>query len=169
VSGVPVTGRRVVRSAVGYLVNNRAHMRHDGFLAAGHPIGSGVAEGACRHLVRDRMEQTGMHWLVEGARSMLPVWALHLNGQWEAFLRPRIEREQARLHGALAAWREGSHAPMKARLIALRCGQATATDLRPLNLPSRRRRSRYSSSSQGPAGKDVAPDVVRAVIPDLPE
>lgn len=95
--------RRVVRSAVEYLANNRGHMHYDEYLAAGYPIGSGVAEGACRHLVKDRMEQTGMRWTVEGARSMLQVRALYLNGQWEEFLELRIEREQARLYGRLAA------------------------------------------------------------------
>ena len=56
--------KKVVRSAVEYLANNREHMRYDEYLAAGYPIGSGVAEGACRHLVKDRMEQTGMRWTV---------------------------------------------------------------------------------------------------------
>jgi hypothetical protein len=95
--------RRVVRTAVEYLANNRQHMHYDEYLAAGYPIGSGVAEGACRHLVKDRMEQTGMRWTVEGAHSMLQVRALYLNGQWEEFLELRIEREQARLYGGLAA------------------------------------------------------------------
>ena len=95
--------RRVVRSAVEYLENNRQHMRYDEYLAAGYPIGSGVAEGACRHLVKDRLEQTGMRWTVEGARSMLQVRALYLNGQWEEFLELRTEREQTRLYGRLAA------------------------------------------------------------------
>ena len=40
---------------------------------------------------------------VEGARAMLQVRALYLNGQWEEFLGLRIEREQARLYGRLAA------------------------------------------------------------------
>jgi hypothetical protein len=62
-----------------------------------------MAEGACCHLVKDRMEQTGMRWTVEGARSMLRLRALYLNGQWEDFLQLRIEREQARLYGRLAA------------------------------------------------------------------
>jgi hypothetical protein len=66
--------RRVVRSAVEYLANNREHMRYDEYLAAGYPIGSGVAEGACRHLVKDRMEQTGMRWTV-GERSVNPFLA----------------------------------------------------------------------------------------------
>ena len=95
--------RKVVRSAVEYLANNREHMRYDEYLAAGYPIGSGVAEGACRHLVKDRMEQTGMRWTVEGAQAMLHVRALYLNDQWEEFLEHRIEREQARLYERFAA------------------------------------------------------------------
>jgi hypothetical protein len=95
--------RKVVRSALEYLGNNKAHMRYDEYLAAGYPIGSGVAEGACRHLVKDRMEQTGMRWTVEGAQAMLHVRALYLNDQWEEFHEHRVEREQARLYKRPAA------------------------------------------------------------------
>lgn len=95
--------RKVVKSAVEYLANNRDHMRYDEYLAAGYPIGSGVAEGACRHLVKDRMEQTGMRWTVEGAQAMLHVRALYLNDQWGEFLEYRIEQEQTRLYGSVAA------------------------------------------------------------------
>jgi hypothetical protein len=52
-------------------------MRYDEYLAAGYPIGSGVAEGACRHLVKDRMEQTGMHWTINGAQAMLSLRAIY--------------------------------------------------------------------------------------------
>jgi len=95
--------KEVVRSAVEYLANNREHRRYDEYLAAGYPIGSGVAEGACRHLVKDRMEQTGMRWTVEGAQAMLHVRALYLNEQWEEFQEHRVEREQARLYTRPAA------------------------------------------------------------------
>jgi hypothetical protein len=95
--------RKVVKSAVEYLSNNRQHMRYDEYLAAGYPIGSGVAEGACRHLVKDRLEQTGMRWTVEGAQAMLHVRALYLNDQWEEFLEYRVEKEQARLYRSVAA------------------------------------------------------------------
>ena len=95
--------RKVVESAIEYLENNREHMRYDEYLAAGYPIGSGVAEGACRHLVKDRMEQTGMRWTVDGAQAMLHVRALYLNDQWEEFLEYRVEQEQARLYGRDAA------------------------------------------------------------------
>jgi hypothetical protein len=95
--------KKVVASAVEYLANNREHMRYDEYLAAGYPIGSGVAEGACRHLVKDRLEQTGMRWTVEGAQAMLHVRALYLNDQWEDFIEFRAEREQTRLYRTVAA------------------------------------------------------------------
>ena len=95
--------RKVVHSAVEYLGNNKAHMRYGEYLAAGYPIGSGVAEGACRHLVKDRMEQTGMRWTVEGAQAMLHVRALYLNDQWQEFHEHRVEQEQARLYRRPAA------------------------------------------------------------------
>ena len=95
--------RKVVKSAVEYLSNNRGHMRYDEYLRASYPIGSGVAEGACRHLVKDRMEQTGMRWTVEGAQAILHMRALYLNDQWEEFREFRVEQEQARLYDRDAA------------------------------------------------------------------
>jgi hypothetical protein len=95
--------RRVIESAVEYFENNREHMKYDEYLAAGYPIGSGVAEGACRHLVKDRMEQTGMRWTVEGAQAMLHLRALHINDEWDEFVAFRIEREQDRLYVEVAA------------------------------------------------------------------
>jgi hypothetical protein len=95
--------RRTVSTIIGYYENNRQHMRYDEYLAAGYPIGSGVAEGACRHVVKDRLEQTGMRWTVDGAQAMLHLRAIYLNGQWDAFVNYRIETEQARLYAQKAA------------------------------------------------------------------
>ncbi len=95
--------RKVILSAVKYLENNKGHMQYDQYLAAGYPIGSGVAEGACRHLVKDRMEQTGMRWTMGGAQAMLHVRALYLNDQWKEFLEHRVEQEQTRLYMEPAA------------------------------------------------------------------
>src|SRR5271157_403101 len=52
--------RKTVLDAAGYYARNRDRMKYDEYLAAGYPIGSGVVEGACRHLVKDRLERTGM-------------------------------------------------------------------------------------------------------------
>ena len=71
--------RKVLSSAIEYLKNNREHMKYDEYLAAGYPIGSGVAEGACRYVVKDRMVQTGMQLgQFAGAQAMLHVRALYL-------------------------------------------------------------------------------------------
>jgi hypothetical protein len=95
--------RQTLNSVLTYLENNREQMRYDAYLKAGYPIGSGVAEGACRHLVKDRMEQTGMRWTVSGAQAMLHLRATYLNDQWDEFIEDRIEREQTRLYGKNAA------------------------------------------------------------------
>jgi len=87
-----------LRAAIGYLERNRRFMKYDEYLAAGFPIGSGVAEGACRHLVKDRMELTGMRWRVPGAQAMLDLRAVYLNGDWEAFQQYRIKQERRQLY-----------------------------------------------------------------------
>jgi hypothetical protein len=95
--------RKTVQAVITYYENNRQHMRYDEYLAAGYPIGSGVAEGACRHLVKDRLEQTGMRWTVPGAQAMLNTRSLYLNGQWNEFVEYRIQTEQATLYDTIAA------------------------------------------------------------------
>jgi hypothetical protein len=94
--------RTKVLEAAQYYQNNRQHMKYDEYLAAGYPIGSGVVEGACRHLVKDRLEGTGMRWTVEGAQAMLYVRATYLNEDWAEFLDYRIQREQKLLYGCQA-------------------------------------------------------------------
>lgn len=81
-----------------YLYKNRHRMRYDEYLAKGYPIASGVIEGACRHLVKDRMERAGMHWTIEGAQAMLDVRSVYLSGAWAAFQPFRIERATERLY-----------------------------------------------------------------------
>ncbi len=62
-------------------------MRYDEYLAKGYPIASGVIEGACRHLVKDRLERAGMHWT-----------RTYVNGDWEEYQAYRIQRETQRLY-----------------------------------------------------------------------
>ena len=94
---------KTLGSVIGYLDNNREHMHYDEYLAAGYPIGSGVAEGACRHVVKDRMERSGMRWTVEGAQAMLYLRSIYLNGDWDKFIDYRIQAEQEELYGQMAA------------------------------------------------------------------
>ena len=87
-----------VTIACNYLENNLERMRYDEYLAAGYPIASGVIEGACRHLVKDRMERTGMRWREPNAGAMLLVRALEVTDLWEPFQTHRQAAERKRLY-----------------------------------------------------------------------
>lgn len=81
-----------------YFQRNQHRMRYDEYLAGGYPIASGVIEGACRHLVKDRMERAGMRWTVPGAQAMLDLRSTWINGQWPSFQAHRARRETERLY-----------------------------------------------------------------------
>jgi hypothetical protein len=81
-----------------YFEAHAERMRYNQYLAEGLPIATGVIEGACRHLVKDRMERSGMRWTLTGAKSMLNVRAVHESGYWEQFQTERRKRESATTH-----------------------------------------------------------------------
>jgi hypothetical protein len=93
--------RKTVKEAADYFERNRDRMKYDEYLATGYPIGSGVVEGACRHLVKDRMERSGMRCLPSGAQAMLDLRATYLNGEWNDFWEFHVEREDQRLYGRI--------------------------------------------------------------------
>jgi hypothetical protein len=88
-----------VNRAIDYFRQNRPRMRYDEYLAQGYPIGSGMAEGTCRNLVKDRLELTGMQWEHPGAQAMIYLRALYLNDEWGQFVDYRVEKEQKELYG----------------------------------------------------------------------
>jgi hypothetical protein len=90
--------RTRLRKICGYLERNRDRMHYDQYLARGYPIASGVIEGACRNIVKDRMERTGMNWTIPGAEAMLELRCIHLMEQWDAFVEFRATRETQRLY-----------------------------------------------------------------------
>lgn len=90
--------RKQVNKACDYFENHLHRMRYDEYLARGYPIASGVIEGACRHLVKDRMERTGMRWRESSAGSMLFTRAVKVTDLWEPFQTHRQATEKARLH-----------------------------------------------------------------------
>jgi hypothetical protein len=96
------TQRQAVRRTVGYYRRNRPYMRYDEYLAHGWPIGTGVVEGACGHLVKDRMEQSGMRWTKAGAQVVLDLRAVRLNGHWEAYWPFHQHQQHLRLYGQSA-------------------------------------------------------------------
>lgn len=85
--------QKTLTTVVNYLRRNQPYMQYQHYLAQGWPIGTGVIEGACRHLVKDRFEQSGMHWSRAGADAMLRLRAVSLNGDWTEF--QHFRRQQA--------------------------------------------------------------------------
>ena len=67
-------------------------------LANGWPIATGVIEGACRHLVQDRMGITGARWGLAGAQAMLWLRAINASGDTSAYWDWHIQQEHHRNH-----------------------------------------------------------------------
>jgi hypothetical protein len=95
--------REAVERTIGYYRRNTPYMHYDQYLAAGWPIGTGVVEGACGHLVKDRMEQAGMRWTKDGAHAVLDLRALRLTDDWDAYWVFHRQREHQRLYGSALA------------------------------------------------------------------
>lgn len=89
---------QTVSAVCGYFSRHTGRMRYDEYLKKGYPIASGVIEGACRHLVKDRLERTGMRWIRDGAQAMLNTRSLWLNDEWDAFQTHYTQREINRLY-----------------------------------------------------------------------
>ena len=90
---------RALQRVANYLRRNLPYIDYAQCLKKGWPIGTGVIEGACRHLVKDRMELSGMRWTVAGAQALLALRAVNENGDWEAFHLFRRQRCYQQLYG----------------------------------------------------------------------
>lgn len=99
-TGLKQHQRTTLEKVIGYLNNNRDYMHYQHYLVQGYPIGTGVIEGACRHLVKDRFERAGMRWSCAGAQVMLALRAVYLNGDWDAFQRFRRHQAHLKRYGA---------------------------------------------------------------------
>jgi hypothetical protein len=60
-------------------------LKYDEYLAAGLPIVTGVIEGACRHLIIDRMAIIGVRWRLQRAETQLELRSLKCSGDFEVY------------------------------------------------------------------------------------
>lgn len=79
--------RAAVDDCADYLLKYRKHLRYDVYIAAGMPIATGVIEGACRHLIKDRMDITGARWGLEGAEAVIKLRSLRSSGDLDEYWR----------------------------------------------------------------------------------
>lgn len=90
--------RRGADDCAAYLTAKRAYLGYNTALAAGWPIATGIIEGACRHIVKDRMDITGARWGLAGAEAILKLRAITSNGDFETYWTWHLRQEQQRNH-----------------------------------------------------------------------
>jgi hypothetical protein len=83
---------------VTYLTNKTPLLDYPTALTRGWPIATGIIEGACRHLVKDRMDLTGARWGLSGAEAVLKLRALHSNGDFQTYWTWHLTQERRRVH-----------------------------------------------------------------------
>jgi hypothetical protein len=81
-----------------YFERNLPYMDYPTYLQHGWPIASGVIEGACRHVVKDRCELSGMRWQQAGAENLLRLRAVAENDDWDDYHRFRQRQRHLRLY-----------------------------------------------------------------------
>ena len=77
--------RKAVDTCADYLVTYGQYLKYNHYLDHGYPISTGVIEGACRYLVKDRMEITGARWSLKGAEAILRLRALRASGDFDEY------------------------------------------------------------------------------------
>ena len=113
--GLKGQAREHVDECAEYLLNKTALVRYDKFMRDGLPIATGVIEGACRHLIQDRMGRTGARWSLEGAEAILRLRSIRSSGDFDEYWRFHLEKERQRNH--LDHYRALQLEPPKLRLI----------------------------------------------------
>jgi hypothetical protein len=89
---------KIIRKTLHYLQAKQPYLNYPAALANGWPIATGVIEGACRHLVQDRMGITGARWGLQGAQAVLWLRAIHASGDHDAYWNYHIQQEHQRNH-----------------------------------------------------------------------
>jgi hypothetical protein len=89
---------KIIRKTLHYLDAKQPWMDYPTALANHWPIATGVIEGACRHLVQDRMGITGARWGLPGAQAILWLRAIHAGGDLDAYWTYHIQQEHQRNH-----------------------------------------------------------------------
>lgn len=96
--GLDDDAREPVDECARYLLSNKDYLHYEQYLAHGLPIATGVIEGACRHLVQDRMAITGARWGLNGAEAILRLRALLVSGDFEDYWHYHLAQEQLLNH-----------------------------------------------------------------------
>jgi hypothetical protein len=92
--------RKIAEEAATYLARKAAYLDYPTALQQGWPIATGIIEGACRHIVKDRMDITGARWRLAGAEAVLKLRAIKANGDFDDYWRYHLHQEHHHIHEA---------------------------------------------------------------------
>ena len=95
--------RETVDKVAKYLRRNRHLMKYEGYMKKGLPIASGCVEGACKNLIKDRMERSGMRWSLSGGDAMIRLRSLYLSDDLDDYWDFHLAEESRRLY-PLGRW-----------------------------------------------------------------
>lgn len=84
--GLPSNERKPIDTCANYLLKYKTMLNYHQYLARGFPVATGVIEGACRHLINDRLDITGARWSLKGAEAVLKLRSLNSSGDFEAYV-----------------------------------------------------------------------------------
>jgi hypothetical protein len=98
--GLRTKDRKGADDCADYLLAKRDMLHYEEYLQAGLPIATGVIEGACRHLINDRLDITGARWSVRGAEAVLRLRAVRSSSDFDAYWRFHLGREYLRHHAS---------------------------------------------------------------------
>jgi hypothetical protein len=97
-AGLTGNQRTGADTCVRYLGSKQQFLRYDQALQAGWPIATAITEGACRHLIADRLDIGGARWGLDGAEAVLTLRAVISNGDFEEYWRFHLACEHQRLY-----------------------------------------------------------------------
>ena len=92
------TQRKGADDCAKYLTNPVRYLDYPTALSSGWPIATGIIEGACRHLVKDRMDITGARRGLPGAEAILKLRALRCNDDFDDYWPFHLAQERQRNH-----------------------------------------------------------------------
>lgn len=92
--------REAVDTCCDYLLNKGPYLKYDEYMQKGFPIATGVIEGACRHLIKDRMDITGARWRLKGAEAVIQLRSLRASGDFKEYWEFHEKQEFTRNHGS---------------------------------------------------------------------
>jgi hypothetical protein len=107
----PAADKAATLVCADYLTTNQPHLNYHHALSAGWPIATGVIEGACRHLIKDRMDITGARWGLATAEAILQLRALTTNGDFNDYWQFHQQQQHRRIHQVRYQHPHQAHTP----------------------------------------------------------